>query len=206
MAARISRLRLLAQDADDLAVISAAMQDAVAKVGDISYEAKARLLTLAFNRYCWEAEGHVRVRSADPFTDPIIQPNYLAHATDRQALVGGLRVAQRLLRTPELARYMDRLEMPQQAELSDEEWLDYAAKWGSTCYHLIGTAKMGPATDPTAVVDDELRVHGLHGLRVVDASIMPSMVSANTYASTMMIAEKAADLIRGHARAEPLDG
>ena len=64
MAARISRLRLLAQDADDLAVISAAMQDAVAKVGDISYEAKARLLTLAFNRYCWEAEGHVRVRSA----------------------------------------------------------------------------------------------------------------------------------------------
>ena len=95
------------------------------------------------------------------------------------------------------------MDMPVAAELSDDEWLDYAGKWGSTCYHLIGTARMGPATDPTTVVDDQLRVHGLQGLRVADASIMPSMVSANTYASTMMIGEKAADLIRGRTPPPP---
>ncbi len=75
--------------------------------------------------------------------------------------------------------------------------MDYARHYGSTAYHLIGTARMGPATDTTTVVDDQLRVHGLQGLRVVDASIMPNMPSANTYASTMMIAEKASDMIRG---------
>ncbi len=146
-----------------------------------------------------ESTGYVRARSTDVFVDPIIQPNYLAHATDRQVLVGGLRLAQKLLRTPELAPYFDRMDMPVADELADDEWLDYAAKWGSTCYHLIGTARMGPASDPTTVVDDQLRVHGMQGLRVVDASIMPNMVSANTYASTMMIAEKASDMIRGRA-------
>jgi choline dehydrogenase len=75
--------------------------------------------------------------------------------------------------------------------------LDFARNNGATAYHLIGTARMGPATDPTAVVDDRLRVHGVENLRVVDASIMPSMPSANTYASTLMIAERASDLIRG---------
>ena len=153
-----------------------------------------------------ESTGHVRAQSADPFVDPILQPNYLAHPTDRAALIGGLRLAQKLLRTRALESYFDRMDMPVQADLSDDEWLDYAGKWGSTCYHLIGTARMGPATDPSAVVDDQLRVHGLQSLRVVDASIMPSMVSANTYASTMMIAEKAADLIRGRAAPEPFKG
>ena len=89
---------------------------------------------------------------------------------------------------------------------SDDEFLDYARQYGSTAYHLIGTARMGPATDPTAVVDDQLRVHGMQGLRVVDASIMPSMPSANTYATTMMIAEKAADMIRGRPPLAPVEG
>ena len=150
-----------------------------------------------------ESTGHVRARAADPFVDPILQPNYLAHPTDRAALIGGLRLAQKLLRTQPLEPFFDRMDMPVAAELSDDEWLDYAGKWGSTCYHLIGTARMGPATDPTTVVDDQLRVHGLQGLRVADASIMPSMVSANTYASTMMIGEKAADLIRGRTPPPP---
>ncbi|MFC7541435.1 GMC oxidoreductase [Siccirubricoccus deserti] len=79
----------------------------------------------------------------------------------------------------------------------DDELLDFAKRNGSTTYHLIGTARMGPATDPGAVVDDRLLVHGMQGLRVVDASIMPNMPSANTYATTLMIAEKAADFIRG---------
>jgi choline dehydrogenase len=150
-----------------------------------------------------ESTGHVRARSADPFVDPILQPNYLAHPTDRAALIGGLRLAQKLLRTQPLAPYFDRMDMPVEAELSDDEWLDYAGKWGSTCYHLMGTARMGPASDPTAVVDDQLRVHGLQGLRVADASIMPSMPSANTYASSMMIGEKAADMIRGREPPAP---
>ena len=89
---------------------------------------------------------------------------------------------------------------------TDDELLDYARHYGSTAYHLIGTARMGPATDRTAVVDDQLRVHGLAGLRVVDASVMPSMPSANTYCSTMMIAEKAADMIRGRPSLAPVEG
>jgi choline dehydrogenase len=80
--------------------------------------------------------------------------------------------------------------------------MDFAKRNGVTTYHLIGTARMGPETDPTSVVDDRLRVHGMQGLRVVDASIMPSMTSANTYATTLAIAEKAADIIRGRTAAE----
>jgi choline dehydrogenase len=89
---------------------------------------------------------------------------------------------------------------------TDDEWLAYARQYGSTAYHLIGTCRMGPATDKTSVVDDQLRVHGLQGLRVVDASVMPSMPSANTYSSTMMIAEKASDMIRGRPPLPPVEG
>ncbi|MEA2769334.1 MAG: choline dehydrogenase, partial [Acetobacteraceae bacterium] len=89
---------------------------------------------------------------------------------------------------------------------TDEERLDYARQYGSTAYHLIGTARMGAVTDKTSVVDDQLRVHGLQGIRVVDASIMPNMPSANTYSSTMMIAEKASDMIRGREPLPPVEG
>jgi choline dehydrogenase len=139
----------------------------------------------------------VRARSADSFVDPVIQPNYLAHPTDRQTLIAGMRILRRLLHTPEVERYVEMETMPGAAVQTDDELLDYARRYGSTAYHLIGTCRMGPATDPGAVVDDELRVHGMQALRVADASIMPMMPSANTYASTMMIAEKASDMIRG---------
>ena len=148
-----------------------------------------------------ESTGFVRARSADVYVDPVIQPNYLSDPMDRRVLAGGLRLAYRLLRTSPLAPYFERGELPVEEPATEDAWMEYAAKWGSTAYHLIGTARMGPASDPTAVVDDELRVHGLEALRVVDASIMPNMPSANTYASTMMIAEKAADMIRGRAGA-----
>jgi len=144
-----------------------------------------------------ESVGHVRARSADPFVDPVIQPNYLSHETDRRILTEGMKRLRRLMHTPEVERYVDAETLPGTQVQTDDELLDYARRYGSTAYHLMGTCRMGPATDPTAVVDDQLRVHGLEGLRVADASIMPSMPSANTYSSTMMIAEKASDMIRG---------
>jgi choline dehydrogenase len=153
-----------------------------------------------------ESVGYVRARSSDPFQDPIIQPNYLSDAIDRRVLLGGMKLARDLLRSPALARYFDGDHLPGPDAQSDDELMGYARQYGSTAYHLIGTARMGPATDPTAVVDDELRVHGMQGLRVVDASIMPSMPSANTYASTMMIAEKASDMMRGRQPLAPVEG
>ncbi len=143
-----------------------------------------------------ESTGHVRARSTDPFIDPVIQPNYLADPIDRRVTLGGIRLIRRLLGTPELAPYVDQETLPGPDVKTDDELLDFARGNGTTCYHLIGTARMGPATDPGAVVDDTLLVHGMQGLRVVDASIMPTMPSANTYATTLMIAERAADLIR----------
>jgi choline dehydrogenase len=147
-----------------------------------------------------ESTGHVRARSTDPFVDPVIQPNYLTDPIDRRVTLGGIRLIRRLLGTPELAPYVDRETLPGPEVKTDDELLDFARANGSTCYHLIGTARMGPATDPGAVVGDTLLVHGMQGLRVVDASIMPNMPSANTYATTLMIAERGADLIRGRGR------
>jgi choline dehydrogenase len=106
-----------------------------------------------------------------------------------------------MLSTPELAPFVDHETLPGKDVGSDDELLDFARHNGSTCYHLIGTARMGPASDPTAVVNDRLLVHGMEGLRIVDASIMPAMPSANTYATTLMIAERASDLIRGRISA-----
>ena len=150
-----------------------------------------------------QSSGHVRARSSDVFVDPLIQPNYLADPNDRRVTLGGMRLIRRLLHSPPLAPFVEAEVLPGPAVQSDDELLSFAYANGSTTYHLIGTARMGPATDPTAVVDDQLRVHGLQGLRVVDASVMPSMPSANTYATTLMIAEKASDLIRG-VSAEPV--
>ena len=146
-----------------------------------------------------ESKGWVRARSADVWDDPEIQPNYLSDPMDRRVHLGGMRLLRRMLSTPELGAFLEAETLPGPAAQSDDELLDFAYRNGSTTYHLIGTARMGPATDPTAVVDDRLLVHGMEGLRVVDASIMPSMPSANTYATTLMIAEKAADMMRGRA-------
>ncbi len=146
-----------------------------------------------------ESAGWVRARSADVWEDPEIQPNYLSDPNDRRVHLGGIRLVRRMLSTPELAPFLEAETLPGPSVQSEDELLDFAFRNGSTTYHLIGTARMGPRTDPTAVVDDRLLVHGMEGLRVVDASVMPSMPSANTYATTLMIAEKAADMIRGRA-------
>ena len=152
-----------------------------------------------------ESAGYVRARSADPHEKPAIQPNYLEDEIDQRCVVGGIRLARRLFRTPEMAVYFDREESPGDLADDEDELLDFARQRGTTAFHPMGTCRMGPNTDPTAVVDDTLKVHGLEGLRVVDASIMPMMPSANTNASTLMIAEKAADLIRGRPALPPAD-
>ena len=146
-----------------------------------------------------ESRGTVTLRSADPFDDPVIQPNYLCDERDREVLLGGMRVARQLLATPELARHVVAETLPGPQVRSDDELMDFARRYGVSSYHLNGTARMGRADDAGAVVDAELRVHGVQGLRVADASVMPAIVSANTCAATMMIAEKAADLLLGRA-------
>ncbi|MBN9486582.1 MAG: GMC family oxidoreductase N-terminal domain-containing protein [Alphaproteobacteria bacterium] len=144
-----------------------------------------------------DSTGYVRSKSADPFGHPIIQPNYLAAESDRQVLLAGMKLARRLLGSRPLSKYYDREEFPGSQAQSDADLLAAAKQRGTTTFHLMGTCRMAPDSDPTAVVDDQLRVRGLEGLRVVDASIMPTMPSANLNASVLMIAEKAADMIRG---------
>lgn len=143
-----------------------------------------------------QSRGYVRAKSSNPLDDPIIQPNYLAAGADQRTLVAGLRLARRFLATKELSHFVEREEVPGPGVQSDDEFLDFARKNGSTIYHFSGSNKMGPVQDRMAVVDADLRVHGLEALRVVDASIMPTLPSANTYATTLAIAEKASDMIR----------
>jgi choline dehydrogenase len=151
-----------------------------------------------------ESRGYVRCRSADPFEPPIIQTNYLAQPLDRRVAVAGMRLARRLIASAPLAPYYEREDFPGPDVQTDDEFLAAATQRAQTTFHPGCTCRMGPASDPTTVVDDQLRVHDMEGLRVIDASIMPRMISANLNASTLMIADKASDLIRGRAAPEPV--
>ncbi len=143
-----------------------------------------------------ESRGYVRARSADPFEPPEIQTNYLKHEHDRRVVVAGMKLARRLLSSAPLSPYYAYEDYPGPGVQTDDEFLAAATQRAQTTFHPGCTCRMGPATDPLSVVDDRLRVHGLEGLRVVDASIMPRMISANLNASTLMIADKASDFIR----------
>ena len=143
-------------------------------------------------------------RSADPIEKPLIQPNYLSEEIDRKVTVAAMKLSRKLMQSNALKPFFDGEEYPGAEVQSDDELLDAARHWGSTTYHVMGTCRMGPASDPTAVVDDTLKVRGIESLRVIDASIMPSMLSANLNAGTMMIAEKGADLILGKTPPEPI--
>ena len=154
-------------------------------------------MTLGFYQLRPDSAGSVRLQSPDPFVHPLIQPNYLATDHDRRVVIDGLRQTRRFMHSAPLAAFMDRDEFPPATATSDEDLLNFARERGGTAWHLMGTCRMGPASDPFAVVDPELRVVGMRGLRVVDASIMPTMPSGNTQIPTMMIAEKAADMILG---------
>jgi choline dehydrogenase len=144
-----------------------------------------------------ESAGYVRIRSADPFEPPAINPMYLDKEADRRVLLAGMKLARGLLRSRPLEPYYDHETFPGPDVRTDDELMAAARARGTTTFHPAGTCRMGPATDPSAVVDDQLRVHGMEGLRVVDASIMPMMLSANLNAGTMMIADKASDMVRG---------
>ncbi len=149
-----------------------------------------------------QSKGWVRARTADPFEKPIIQPNYLADEGDRKVIVSAMKLARRLMHTDAMKPYLDFEEYPGDQVQGDDELLEAARDVASTTFHVMGTCRMGPAADPTAVVDDRLCVRGLEGLRVIDASVMPAMISANLNAATMMIGEKGADLVLGR---EPPD-
>jgi choline dehydrogenase len=145
------------------------------------------------------SRGFVAAKSPDPRAAPAINPRYLSHATDRRAVVGGLNFLRKIFSAPALAKHLGQEILPGNKSNTDDELLDYARRNGSTVYHATCTCKMGG--DTLAVVDDRLRVHGLERLRVIDASVMPTVTSTNTNAPTFMIAEKGAALLRAAARA-----
>ncbi|MBV9815893.1 MAG: GMC family oxidoreductase N-terminal domain-containing protein, partial [Alphaproteobacteria bacterium] len=141
-----------------------------------------------------ESRGEIRLKSPDPFDAPAVHPNYLATETDQCTIVAGLKLCRRILATPQMQSLIEAEFQPGSAVASDEDLLDYARRRGGTVYHPTSTCKMG--NDPMAVVDAELRVHGVERLRVADASIMPTVVSGNTNAATIMIGERVADMAR----------
>jgi choline dehydrogenase len=147
-----------------------------------------------------QSRGYVHIQSNDPRKYPLIQPNYLATDGDRKVAVDSLRLARRISRAEALARYQPEEFMPGPSFESDEALARAAGNIGTTIFHPVGTCKMGPPSDPMAVVDHRLRVHGVERLRVVDASIMPTITSGNTNSPTVMIAERGSQMIREDRR------
>ena len=140
-----------------------------------------------------ESRGHIEIHSPDAGDPPRIYPNYLSTLTDQNVTVAGMKLSRRICRSAAMAAFVDEELLPGADVESDEGLLECAREIGQTIYHPVGTCKMGP--DDQAVVDERLTVRGIDGLRVVDASIMPTISSGNTNAPTIMIAEKAADMI-----------
>ncbi|RZI44389.1 choline dehydrogenase [Herbaspirillum sp. HC18] len=148
------------------------------------------------------SRGHIRIASGDPFAPPKITPNYLSTQEDRKVAADSLKITRDIVAAPALAKYAPEEFKPGVQYRTEEELAKAAGDIGTTIFHPIGTCKMGRADDPLAVVDSQMRVRGVKGLRVVDASIMPTITSGNTNSPTIMIAEKAAEWIRS-ARMAP---
>jgi choline dehydrogenase len=144
------------------------------------------------------SRGYVEAKSNRPGDMPAINPRYLSDESDRRAIIGGLRFARKLFEAPALKQYVREETLPGRDIQTDDELLDYARRNGGTCYHASCTCMMG--THPMSVVDSQLRVHGIEGLRVIDASVMPAVTSTNTNAPTIMIAEQGAAMIKQATR------
>ncbi|HWZ43273.1 MAG TPA: GMC oxidoreductase [Candidatus Saccharimonadales bacterium] len=142
------------------------------------------------------SRGRISLRSSNPLDAPAIVANYLADARDMTVLVEGIRLARRIAQAAAFNPYRGSERKPGKEIQSDDALQAYIRQTAETLYHPVGTCKMGPTSDPMAVVDSELRVRGVEHLRVVDASIMPTVPGGNTHAPTIMVAEKAADMVR----------
>ena len=150
-----------------------------------------------------ESKGRVGLLNADPFADPAIYANYLSSEEDKRAMREGVKIARKVAAQEAFAKFQPKEYGDSAKAQTDEEIDAWIRQNAETIYHPVGTCKMGAETDPMAVVDAELKVIGLKGLRVIDASVMPTLVSGNTNAPTIMIAERASDLIRGKALLAP---
>jgi choline dehydrogenase len=146
------------------------------------------------------SRGSVHLASPDPAAPPAIRPNYLSTEEDRRVAVQALRLARRIVGEAPLAKYRPQEHRPGADLVSDAELLQAAGEIGTTIFHPVGTAKMGLASDPMAVLDERLRVRGVEALRVVDASAMPRITSGNTNSPVVMIAEKGAAMILAYRR------
>jgi choline dehydrogenase len=146
-----------------------------------------------------DSRGTIMAQSPDPFQYPAIRPNYLSAPSDLRVLIAGINHTRRIFAQPAMARYSLRETLPGPDLTTDEQFGEFARQAGTNVFHPVGTCKMG--TDPMAVVDPRLRVHGIAGLRVIDASIMPAVTTGNTNAPTIMIGEKGAAMIKEDARA-----
>nr|WP_245316505.1 GMC family oxidoreductase N-terminal domain-containing protein [Mesorhizobium wenxiniae] len=146
--------------------------------------------------------GSVRLRSADPAAEPLIDPNYLADPYDRGMALKSVRLIREVLSQPAIAGFVEAERLPGPSAQTDDEIMAYVRQYACCDYHPVGTCKMG--VDDMAVVDPELRVRGIEGLRVIDSSIMPVLISGNTNGPAMMIGEKGADLVKGNQMAVPI--
>ncbi|MFZ0208125.1 MAG: GMC oxidoreductase, partial [Roseiarcus sp.] len=146
------------------------------------------------------SRGHVHAASKDSNAAPLIQPNYLSEEEDRRVAADSIRLARKIASALALAPFKPQEYLPGAALTSEEDLVKAAGEIGTTIFHPVGTAKMGRDSDPMAVVDVHLRVRGLTGLRIADASVMPRITSGNTNSPTLMIAEKAAELMLADAK------
>lgn len=153
-------------------------------------------MTCGFWPHKPKSVGHVHAVSTNPAGKLVIQPNYLSAEEDVQGLVAGVKLARQLFRTGPMRNYFDHEQLPGKDVQSDDEIIGFIREYGVSSWHLIGTARMGPAGDKGAVVDSKLCVRGIDGLMIADASVMPTSPSANTFAATVMIAEKAAETLK----------
>jgi choline dehydrogenase-like flavoprotein len=157
-------------------------------------------MTIGVTQLRPQSVGSIHAKSADPFEMPAIKPNFLSARNDAETLIAGMKMARHVVAQPAMNAYRAYEMSPGEEVKTDTQWLDFARANGQTIYHPVGTCAMGVGL--RAVVDPILKVHGLDGLRIVDASVIPLMVSANTEAAVLMVAEKGADHILQEARAE----